>query len=219
MTPDQIRYEIRQMDSLGQLRLLKKFRERRALCDFLGRSYDVPLASFAEGLLRGDRMKKYMAIGIIGCLLLVTLGCIEEISNTPAKTTQRPPTTKIVWRQKSQVMMDETKALSAGRYTYWEIPASWSSQKNARYEITFQEVSGSDANFYIVDERGLEHFKKNESFYYIFMRKDAVYFSTTLSVPNKKHYMILDNTDSLITGKQIHLKVVLYWEEQEIITG
>jgi len=78
-------------------------------------------------------MKKYIVISI-GCLLLATLGCIEEIS-TPTTTPATP-----VWKEKSLVSVDKTINLSAGEYWSYHVPKiSQSSARNLRYEIVFRE--------------------------------------------------------------------------------
>ena len=168
--------------------------------------------------------RRYMAICLVGLLLATTFGCIVEQEQdgkptaqpTQKATTRKPPVTRIVWEPRSETMTDEASALSARSYLYWTFP-SQSHLKNPRYEITFQEVSGSDANFYILDGRALSHFKNGESFQYIFKRENAVYFTCSVNVPSETHYIVLDNTDSWIKEKQIYLKVIVLWEEKRII--
>lgn len=154
-------------------------------------------------------MKKYIVMSLIGCLLLTTLGCIEEIF-APTTTPPAP-----VWKERSLVAVDETINLSAGEYWYYHVPTTSSiGIRNYRYEVVFREESESDANFYIMDSRAFEHFKEGESFYCFYSKKDTSYFSYTVDHPYDEHYVVVSNKDSIFRSKKVYLELVVKWEQK-----
>ncbi len=57
MTPSEIRYHINQLSPAERRALLVSFPERCAYNTFIGRWFDVLLANYAEGRLRGEAVK------------------------------------------------------------------------------------------------------------------------------------------------------------------
>ena len=129
---------------------------------------------------------------IVFSMICVTL-CITTISTLPVTAADE--------------IIDETTTVPAGYYWWYCIETNYD---NLKMILKIEVVSGNDINVYVFDSENFDKWENNETVLTYCSRELIGSFTVNITLETKgTYYIVLDNAYSIVTGKSVHVNVVL----------
>ncbi len=102
-----------------------------------------------------------------------------------------------------QVLLNEGFTIGAGKYDFY----SWNVYRTGTLNVTVN--ADSDIYIYVVDEPNFWKYKAGETFNVLANRDKITFSNFEVEIPSKgKYYIFISNTHSVLTTKNVSLKVL-----------